>query len=112
VTDKRVRDQKIALGLLMTMCFGTFAAFIVIDFILAAKYGYGSGLTNRKHVPDEVAIAWGAQPGISAEELADRTKETGPTGFWNDTWRFAVTLIAMTATVTFWYQLMSKFRTI
>jgi hypothetical protein len=112
VTDKRVRDQKIALGLLMTLCLGSFAAFIVIDVILAAHYGYGSGLTNRGHVPDEVAIAWGAQPGISAQELANRTKETGPTGLWNDTWRFAVTLIAMSATVAFWYQLQSKFRTI
>jgi hypothetical protein len=110
--DKRVRDQKIALGLLMTLCFGSFAVFIVIDFMLAAEHGYGSGFTDRKHVPDQVAIEWGAQPGISAEDLADQTKETGGTGIWHDTWRYAVTLIGMTAIVAFWYQLQSKFRTI
>jgi hypothetical protein len=70
--DETARE-KLAVILLTTFLLGWMAICLTIQFWQAHHHGYGSGITNRGHLPDEVVERFGGTPGMTKEELMELT---------------------------------------
>lgn len=65
--------EKLAVVLLTTFLLGWIAVCLVIQFWQVQHHGYGGGITNRGHLPDEVVERFGGTPGMTKEELMELT---------------------------------------
>ena len=65
--------EKLAVVLLTTFLLGWMAICLSIQFWQAHHHGYGSGLTNRHHLPDSVVERFGGTPGMTSDQLMELT---------------------------------------
>lgn len=65
--------EKLAVFLLTAFLLGWIAICLGIQFWQAHHHGYGTGITNRGHLPDEIVERFGGTPGMSKEELMELT---------------------------------------
>ncbi|WP_019873381.1 hypothetical protein [Sporichthya polymorpha] len=70
--DARARE-KLAVALLTTFLLGWIAVCLAIQAWQAHHHGYGGGITNRGHLPDEIVERFGGTPGMTKEELMELT---------------------------------------
>src|SRR5258707_431900 len=94
-----VRDKKIAIGLILALLFGFYAASIAVEYVQAADHGYGTGFTNQYHVPASVVRQVAAQDNlkipanVSASTLSSMTQGDHSSGAWNETWRWVLSAL-------------------
>ncbi|GAA0608098.1 hypothetical protein GCM10009547_07560 [Sporichthya brevicatena] len=65
--------EKLAVFLLTAFLLGWIGVCLIIQGWQINHHGYGSGITNRGHLPDEVVERFGGTPGMTKEELMELT---------------------------------------
>ena len=113
-----VTDKKIAVGLILLLLLGFYAGSIATEYIQSANNGYGSGFTNRYHVPPSVIRQVSAEDHlriparVTAAQLSNMTLGDHKKTAWNEIWRWVATAIAMALVLGFWYVVLSRLGTL
>lgn len=72
--EPRARE-KLAIILVSVLLLGWLAVCTAIQIRQIIHHGYGSGITNRGHLPDEVRDYYDVGPDVSKEELMEMTNK-------------------------------------
>jgi hypothetical protein len=83
-----------------------------VQFAQSARHGYGSGFSNRSHVPAQALKRAGLPAGAPANVVAARTDRVGGGGLFHDGWRLAAWLVFIVGIVYFYMFMMSRLGTI
>jgi hypothetical protein len=65
--------EKLAVALLCAFLFGWIGVCLGVTFLQIDHYGYGSGLTNRAHLPPEIKARFGHPEAQTPYELMEKT---------------------------------------
>jgi hypothetical protein len=109
-----LRDKRIAVGLLLALLLIFYVASIATEYVQGANHGYGTGFSNQAHVPPQVVQQVAIQDhksiptNISAAALSNLTLGNHGHGLWHDTWRWALTIVALGVLLVFWYAVISR----
>jgi hypothetical protein len=109
-----LRDRRIAVGLVLGLLLVFYVASIATEYIQAADHGYGTGFSNREHPSPAVVKQLSAEdhiaipPHVSAAALSNLTLGNHGGGFWHDTWRWILTVIAFVVILAFWHNVISR----
>lgn len=71
-SNSRARE-KLAVILLTTFLFGWIAVSFTVQALQIHDQGYGSGIVNRGHLPDQIRERYGAPAGTTPKQLMDET---------------------------------------
>lgn len=104
----RTRNQKVAVMLILAFLVTYFSIAIGIQFAQSVRHGYGSGFSNRGHVPDRIAKEASLPQGVDNVTLARESMADPKHGVWNEIWRLVATFAALIAIVFFWYIVISR----
>jgi hypothetical protein len=114
-----LRDKKRAVGLVLVMLLLFYVGSIGIEYLQAARHGYGTGFTNQYHVAPSVVRQVQAEdphlkipPHVTARELSKLTLGNHGHGLWHDLWRWLATITALVFLLAFWYFVISRLGTI
>jgi hypothetical protein len=113
-----VRDKKIAVGLILALLLAFYVGSVAVEYVQAGDHGYGTGFTNRYHVPASVVRQVSAEDNIkipahiSAAALSNLTQGDHSNGAWNEIWRWALTALACALVLWFWYAILSRIGTL
>jgi hypothetical protein len=65
--------ERLAVALLCAFLFGWIGVCLGVTFLQIGHYGYGSGITNRTHLPDQVKVRFGHPEATTPHELMEAT---------------------------------------
>ena len=65
--------EKLAVVLLCTFLFGWIGVCLGVTFLQIAHNGYGSGLSNRAHLPEQIKLRFGHPEATTPHELMELT---------------------------------------
>ena len=99
--------QRLGVYLVTTITVGWLVLMVSLQFVQAARHGYGSGFGDGGRIPP--AIVRQAGVGVDRQAIADVLNEPGAeAGIWGETWRITVTVIVLLAIIGVWYLVMSR----
>jgi hypothetical protein len=70
--DQRTRE-KIAVALLTAFLLGWIGVSLVVQGLQIQHYGYGSGIVNRQHLPDQIKQKFHAPGNVTIDQLMQET---------------------------------------
>src|ERR1700757_2876822 len=111
---KAMREKKQAVGLIIVMLFCFYIGSIGVEYIQSAKHGYGSGFSHQYHVPQSVVRQVAVQDHlripatVTAKQLSDMTLGNHQKGWFNEVWRWVLTVAALIGVMWFWYFVCSR----
>jgi hypothetical protein len=65
--------EKLAVILLTAFLFGWIGVSFTVQAFQIHGQGYGSGIVNRGHLPDQIRERYGAPPGTTPQQLMNET---------------------------------------
>lgn len=65
--------EKLAVALLTTFLLGWIGVSFTIQAFQIHDQGYGSGITNRGYLPDQIRVRYGVDAGTTPQQLMNET---------------------------------------
>jgi hypothetical protein len=65
--------EKLAIALLSAFLFGWVGISLTVQAFQIHDQGYGSGVVNRGHLPDQIRERYGVPPGTTPHQLMNET---------------------------------------